>query len=175
MVHEGVLTKVSGGATINSPGSVDYVPTYGDRYTRVKRRGDIHHGTTRREFVEIGGTRVHGLMLSPLYDELLIESVGQEVALSVIRQKGRRLVVAIRTPDGGLHKPSLIGTLFGMLVGLIWAVIGTAFFAAVAFIPAAILTDVETGVLIAAAVGVLLLLWVLTQFAVRLRARAALG
>ncbi len=114
-------------------------------------------------------------MLTPLYDELLVEAVGQEVSLSVVKQKRRLTVVAMRTPAGGLHKPSLPGVLLAVFVGLLWAVVGAAVVAGLAFIAVAVLTEVTTAVVVAVAIGAVLLLGAARTLLSRLQARAALG
>jgi hypothetical protein len=77
-VYEGVLHKISGG------------PTRPGRWTR-------------REFIDIGEQRIKYLELSSYHDELLQDSLGQEIALSVIgsgrREKVKR-VIAMRTKRG---------------------------------------------------------------------------
>ena len=62
------------------------------------------------EFVDIGGRRIQSLMLMPYQDELLQEAVGEEIALSInaneVTSRKRHTVVAIRTPKGGVNKPT---------------------------------------------------------------------
>jgi hypothetical protein len=61
-------------------------------------------------------------VLLPYWDELLKEAVGQEVALSVAGRdptsNKRHTVLAMRTPRGGLTRPSRIVLLASSIVGL---------------------------------------------------------
>lgn len=107
MIYEGTLRSISGGSEIQ--GVTRSYWTHNMGITREHRvGGDVQHGYIRREFVDIGDTRIIGLVLTPLYDELLQEAVGKQIALSCIGpEKGRVTVVAMQTPDGGLTKPPL--------------------------------------------------------------------
>jgi hypothetical protein len=109
-VYEGVLVKVSGGDVISSQGSGGYY-THRVGISRFHKTGvDQQAGYMRRQFVDIGDTRIRNVILRRYYDELLQEAVGQEVALSITgpspSSEGRHTVVAMRTPKGGVVRPS---------------------------------------------------------------------
>jgi hypothetical protein len=111
MVVEGVLEKISGGNVISSEGTRAYTTKkLGGLYKTKEAGADIHAGWTRREFIDIGGQRIRTLDLTPYYDQLLQEAVGEEVALSLdakeLTSDKRRTVIAIRTPKAGVARPS---------------------------------------------------------------------
>lgn len=141
-VYEGLLQKISGGRVISSEGTGGY---YTDNVgiARFHATGvDRHAGWTQRQFVDIGDIRIKNVMLRPLHDELLLEAVGQQVAVSLIGPKpsggGRHTVLAVRTPRAGVDRPStgmlLIATVVAVfrfwfvavVVGAILAVVGQA-------------------------------------------------
>ena len=109
-VYEGVLTTISGGEVISSEGTGGYWTHHGWNSKYRKTGVDQQAGSTRREFVDIGGTRIKSVILTPYYDQLLQEAVGEEIAVSMIgpapSSSKRHTVVAMRTPKGGLNRPS---------------------------------------------------------------------
>ena len=94
-----------------------------------------------REYIDLGDEHIRNVGLTNYIDELLTDSIGEEVALSIIGSKGkgggRKAVMAIRTERRGLVKAlslsELIGELFfktlfkmlfGILIGFIlWGVL----------------------------------------------------
>lgn len=95
-VYEGVLKRISGGTYLGSGESAA-------------------ESFTRREFIEIGDKRLKSVVVQNYHDELLLGVIGQPVALSVTKNRGRYHVMAIRLPDGSVEK--LDGrALFGLLV-----------------------------------------------------------
>lgn len=114
-VYEGVLRGLSGGNVIQGTGGgVDAIVTVDDWSTNVRfrerRPRDIYRqeGWRRREFVDVGDTRIRNLSIFPYDDELLREAVGQEVALSVLGPEAsssrRHTLVALRTPRAGVER-----------------------------------------------------------------------
>jgi hypothetical protein len=136
-VYEGILRRFSGGNVIGSGGGGTYYDF--DSGLIMNRRGPRvqQAGCIRREFVDIGETRINNVVLTPYQDALLQEALGQEVALSMIGPKPdsqkRHTVVAMRTPRGGVNRPSkkklwaaaIFSTLLNWIVG---AVLGTLVF-----------------------------------------------
>jgi hypothetical protein len=184
MVYEGLLKTVSGGNVVTSPDSGYWTHNMGiSRFHQTNR--DIQSGYTRREFVDIGDTRLKGVLLSPLYDALLLEAIGKEIAVSVVGPtRGRTTVVALRTPDGGLNKPPLARLLLGMVKGLITTVIAAVLVAALMTLVGGIVVSILTGSYDVGArwapwIGVGLGAWIVfgevRRFARGLRARAALS
>lgn len=128
-VYEGVLKGISGGKEIEGTGGgttttvvvTDFSAT---AYTRTREPKDYlgQKGWTRREFVDIGETRIRNVILTPYYDALLMEAVGQEVALSIAGRdptsNKRHTVMALRTPRGGLNRVSRKVLLAGSIVWL---------------------------------------------------------
>jgi hypothetical protein len=110
-VYEGVLEKLSGGQVISSEGTGGYFTDRGVGITRYHKTGvDPQAGWLLQQFVDISGTRIKNVALSPYHAALLGEAVGQEVALSMIgapaESGSRHAVVAVRTPRGGIDRPS---------------------------------------------------------------------
>lgn len=148
-VYEGVLHGISGGEVIQGTGGgtsttvvvTDYSAT---AYTRERAPKDAlgQKGWTRREFVDIGDTRIRNLVLTPYYDELLKEAVGQEVAISVTgtdpSKNLRHTVMAIRTPRGGLNRVSRKVLLAGSIVWLVKFWIGAPILALLILLAAAV-------------------------------------
>jgi hypothetical protein len=139
-VYEGTLEQVSGGEVVSSEGTGGYF-THRMGVTRFRRTGvDRQAGWIRRQFVDIGGTRIKNVMVTPLVDELLKEAVGQEVALSMIGppadHDGRHTVVAIRTPKGGLQRPSRKLILVGSIVLVFNHWLTAPFLALILLVPA---------------------------------------
>jgi hypothetical protein len=135
-VYEGVLHGMSGGRTIEGTGGgVDttIVVTEWSAHarTRVRKPRDTYRqeGWTRREFVDVGETRIRNLAIFPYDDELLQEAVGQQVAISVLGPKPsspkRHALVALRTPRAGVERLSrkllFAGSVWKMLKYLIVA------------------------------------------------------
>jgi hypothetical protein len=111
MVVEGVLEKISGGNVISSAGTGAYTTKkLGGLYKTKEAGQDIHAGWSKREFIDVGGQRIRNLDLTPYYDQLLQEAIGEEIALSLdakeLTSDTRRTVIAIRTPKGGVARPS---------------------------------------------------------------------
>jgi hypothetical protein len=134
-VYEGVLKKISGGDVISSQGRGGY---YVERFGVTRyRKGivDDQAGWTRHHFVDIGETRIRSVMLMPYHEALLQEAVGEEVALSMTGPEPssgkRHTVVAIRTPKGGVNRPSgkqlWVAAIFNTLRTWLGAVFGTLF------------------------------------------------
>jgi hypothetical protein len=109
-VYEGVLKKISGGNVISSDDRGGYYVTrFG--VTRYRRRiVDDQAGWTQHQFVDVGETRIRNVVLMPYHAALLQEAVGEEVALSMTGPEPssakRHTVVAIRTPKGGVNRPT---------------------------------------------------------------------
>jgi hypothetical protein len=94
-VYKGVLSYMSGGSSDNYSG-----------------------GLIGRSFIEIGGNRINGVVLSSYQDEMLLRFVGQEVALSGVKQRlGNFQVFAIRTPNGEVIKRFPLDFLFIAKIG----------------------------------------------------------
>jgi hypothetical protein len=183
-VYEGVLQKISGGKVISSEGRGGYW-THNMGITRYHKTGvDAQAGWTRREFVDIGDTRIRNVMLMPYYDELLQEAVGQEVALSVTgppeNKAGRNTVVAIRTPEGGVVRPSgkqlLIASIREVLLWWFAAPFVTAILVFASFLVAKITYGpiVWVGLVVAVAVGIGWMVWPFVRVRRMFRAAAAL-
>ena len=84
-VYQGVLKTISGGV------------------------GNTEGRWTVREFIDIGDTHLRNVYLTDYHDEVLKSAMGEEVAISIggtrkLRQK--KLVVAIRTPQHGVDRPT---------------------------------------------------------------------
>jgi hypothetical protein len=109
-VYEGVLGKIPGGDVISSGGRGGYYVTRFGVTRYRKGLVDDQAGWTRHQFVDIGETRIRTVMLMPYHEALLQEAVGQEVALSMTgpepESAKRHTVLAIRTPKGGVNRPS---------------------------------------------------------------------
>jgi hypothetical protein len=146
-VYEGVLRKVSEGNVISSEGRGGY---YVERFGVTRyRKGvvDDQAGWTRRQFVDIGETRIRNVMLMPYHDALLQEAVGEEVALSMTGPEAnspkRHTVLAIRTPKGGVNKPTgkhlWVGAIMNTLRCWFGAVILTAILSFVLLIVAGLI------------------------------------
>ena len=91
--------------------------------TRFHKTGvDQQAGFIRREIVRIGDARIRNVMLAPMFDTLLREAMGKEVALSVDGgppdEFKRHTVLAIRTPGAGVVRPPLGRMILGSI--LIW-------------------------------------------------------
>jgi hypothetical protein len=130
-VYEGVLRKISDGEVISSQDRGGY---YVERFGVIRyRRGvvDDQAGWMRRHFVDIGETRIRNVVLMPYYDALLQEAVGEEVALSVTGPEPssakRHTVVAIRTPKGGVNRPSARQLWTGAIVSTLRTWLGAVF------------------------------------------------
>jgi hypothetical protein len=111
MVYEGVLERMSPGEVLSSEGTGGYATDRGINITRWHATGvDPQRGWIQRQFVDIGGTRIKNVVLRPYQNALLEEALGEEVALSVMgppADSGRRhIVVAVRTPQAGIDRPS---------------------------------------------------------------------
>ena len=107
-VYEGILRSISSGQVISTAPS-RVVVTQG-AFGNWRARGTGYQrqaGYTRREFIQIGDTRLTQVMLMPYYDALLEEAVGKQVALSIDKTGSRNTLIAMRTPDAGLVKPEL--------------------------------------------------------------------
>ena len=131
-VYKGVLHEVSEGDVISSEGTGGYY-THNVGITRWHKTGvDPQKGFVRREIVRIGDTRIRNVMLMPLYDVLLREAIGKEVALSIDGGPPddfkRHTVIAMRTPDAGVRRPPVWAMIFSsfMLVFRFWltAIVG---------------------------------------------------
>jgi hypothetical protein len=165
-VYEGVLQKISGGNVISSEGRGGYF-THNMGITRHHKVGvDSQAGFTRRLFVDIGETRIKNVMLAPYFDELLQEAVGEEVALSMTGPEPssgkRHTVVAIRTPKGGVNRPSrkllLIGSIVLVIKGWIAAPILFAILVLLAIVAGSIYGPLLwVGLVVAIAAGIWLM------------------
>jgi uncharacterized protein UPF0547 len=96
-VYDGVLENLSGG--------------------RLELKDD---GLHTRTFVEIGGKHLRKVTLWNYHDELLVDALGEVVALSLpwrarSRGRARKMVVAIRTPKSGVVKLDLPVLLAGLV------------------------------------------------------------
>jgi hypothetical protein len=163
-VYEGVLHGISGGNVISSVGTRITAIQHRNR-TTVRHSGvDWQAGFTHREFVDIGDTRIKNLMLMPYYDELLQEAIGSEVALSMIgpppSSDKRHTVVAMRTPKGGLNRPSRTQLVRGSMKFVFrYSIAGLVIGGILAFIGARIAGD--PGALLGAA---FVILWEVSLF-----------
>jgi hypothetical protein len=110
-VYEGVLEQMSGGGEVAPDGTNVWVNESG----RVSRSGVDRR--IRRAFLEIGGKHVKNVVLSPYHDQLLVDSVGEEVAISAF---GRRMkqVIAIRTRRGR-DRPHFLRVLGSMVKDIV--------------------------------------------------------
>jgi hypothetical protein len=105
MVYQGILKELSGGNVVTTDRG--YV-TVNMNIARYHKQKSDFEGWTRREYIVIDDTKIRNVMLQPLLDQLLQESMGQEVAISVNgdAEAGhltkKHVVVAIRTPAEGL-------------------------------------------------------------------------
>ena len=108
-VYEGILQEVSDGQVLSSEGTGgSWTHRWG--ITRYHRTGvDRQAGWVQRQFLDIGDTRIVNVVLTPQYDALVQEAVGQEVALSMTGptadKGGRKTLVAMRTSKG-ITRPS---------------------------------------------------------------------
>ena len=123
-VYEGVLEKLSGGEIISSEGTGGYFTDRGINITRYHKTGvDPHAGWVQHQFADVGGVRIKNVVVNRYQDALLAEAVGQQVAISLTgppaSSGGRHTVIAVRTPQGGIDRPS--GN--SLLVGSIWLVV----------------------------------------------------
>jgi hypothetical protein len=146
-VYEGVLGKLAGGNVVSSEGRGGY---YVERFGVIRHRKgvvDDQAGWTRRQFVDIGETRIRNVMLMPYQDALLQEAVGEVVALSMTGPEPssakRHTVLAIRTPKGGVSRPSgkqlWVGAIFNTLRTWLGAVFLTAILSFVLLIVAGLI------------------------------------
>jgi hypothetical protein len=179
-VYEGVLHEISGGNVISSEGTGGYyTPRWG--ITRYKKTGvDQQAGWVQRQFLDIGETRITNVVLTPQYDALVQEAVGQEVALSMTgaaaSKGGRKTLVAMRTSKG-ITRPSrkllLAGSTWLVLKHVVLApvlvIIGFLF----AFLASIISGSVGMAVL-AAAIPVLIW-WLMMPFVYAVRTFRAAG
>jgi len=63
----------------------------------------------RREFIDIGDQHIRGVQTTPYQDELLLSLMGKEITISGVGGKKGFTVVAIKTPDGEVHKGGIVG------------------------------------------------------------------
>ena len=140
-VYKGVLHEISEGEKISSEGTGGFY-TQNMGIGRWHKTGvDRQAGHIRREVVQIGDTRIRNLMLAPVFDTLLREAIGKEVALSVDGgppdKFERHTVFAMRTPGAGVVRPPLGLIIFGsiMLCLKFWlaAIVGGIFGTLAAF------------------------------------------
>jgi hypothetical protein len=134
-VYEGVLHKVSEGEVISSQGTGGYYTNRVGIIRHHKTGVDDQAGWTRYHFVDIGETRIRNVMLMPYQNALLREAIGEEIALSMTGPEPssakRHTVLAIRTPKGGVNRPSekqlwaaaILNTLRTWLAAVIGAVV----------------------------------------------------
>ena len=148
-VYKGVLHEISEGEKISSEGTGGYY-TQRMGITRFHKTGvDQQAGFIRREILRIGDTRIREVMLAPIFDRLLREAIGKEVALSVDgdspEEFKRHTVLAIRTPDAGVVRPPVGRMIFGsiMLVFRFWltAIVGGFLFTIVALLAMGLLSN----------------------------------
>ena len=123
-VTQGILNSMMGGTVISGVGTGAVVTTDGMGIGHVRQTGvDIQKGWHQWQLVDIGGTRLKNVIVTPLHDELLHEAQGQNVAISWhgagLTSGGRHTVVAIRTPKAGVDRPGR-GTI--LFVSLVWIV-----------------------------------------------------
>ncbi len=119
-VYKGVLHEISDGEKISSEGTGGYM-TNNMGIARWHKTGvDRHAGFIRREIMRIGDTRIRNVMLMPIFDTLLREATGKEVALSVDggppEEFKRHTVLAIRTPDAGVVRPPMGRMIFASII-----------------------------------------------------------
>jgi hypothetical protein len=149
-VYEGVLGKLAGGNVVSSEGRGGY---YVERFGVIRHRKgvvDDQAGWTRRQFVDIGETRIRNVMLMPYQDALLQEAVGEVVALSMTGPEPssakRHTVLAIRTPKGGVSRPSgkqlWVGAIFNTLRTWLGAVFLTVVLSVVLGVVAAVVANI---------------------------------
>ena len=81
--------------------------------------GKDHSYAVRREFINIGDKHIRGVRVTPYQDELLLSLLGSEISISGIEGKKEFDVVAIKTPDGKVHKE---GGIVGMII---WTILST--------------------------------------------------
>jgi hypothetical protein len=165
-LYQGVLEKVSGGNVVSSAPSHVWTSEGLGGTTRVHQGGlDAHRGWIQRQFVDIGGQRITNLMVTPLCDELLLEALGEEVALAVWTpgrlRRGRQTVLGIRTPRMGVVKPGLIALIAGAIWGTIKVWVAAIAVVLVTFLPAGAVSKIfgRTPGLLVLAAGVVLALW----------------
>jgi len=138
-VYQGVLKTISGGV------------------------GNTEGRWTVREFIDIGDTHLRNVYLTDYHDEVLKSAMGEEVAISIggtrkLRQK--KLVVAIRTPQHGVDRPTR-RFLFGISAFLVLKhLILSPFVAAILLGVAAVAQFIADPLGIAAlGLGILALVW----------------
>lgn len=128
-LYEGVLDGYSDSVIISTePGSWKY-DTWTDRWVAGPPR--VYAGYTRRAYVDVGGTRIRNVLLTPHQDALLQESLSRPIALSVVgaraERPGSKRIMAMRT-SRGVEKtalPKLVAAVVA-LTALMWglAVVG---------------------------------------------------
>ena len=123
MVIKGTLSEISQGKQIVNKELVVREGFGG--VVRGKWRSRPLDGYIRHPSARIGNATVLNLILPWDYDELLMQAVGQEVALSISGQpKGsqRHIVMAMRTPEAGLVRKSASKTFLSSIieVGINW-------------------------------------------------------
>jgi hypothetical protein len=149
-VYEGVLRKISPGQVISCERRGAY---YVQRFGVIRKRGGVRDdqaGWTQHQFVDIGETRIRNVVLMPYQEALLQEAVGEEVALSMTGPEPssgkRHTVVAIRTPKGGVDRPSekqlWVGAVLYTLRTWLGAVILTVLLSVVLFLVAGVIAKI---------------------------------
>lgn len=165
-VYEGVLEQMSGGGRV----SEDAVVVDEDGWVVGRRRGD---NRIRRAFLEIGGKHVKDVVLSPYHDQLLVDSIGEDVALSTFGRRTKQ-VVAVRTRRG-VDRPGFFRVLWGMVAAIVvyWVF---AFIVASFFLGAGALFPAQEDLLfwVGNAVVIVLLVWPFVRYVRIFRARGAL-
>ena len=158
-VYKGVLEEIGPGKDIpKGTGVWTTRITYGGYGSAVtKERKNPLGGWTRRDFIDVGGTKISQVLLAPEFESLLNSAVGQEVEIGVSKNGKGYKVEAIRTPRDGVVKPSLLSMLFVYFVVLLKMVVVLVVAALIGLVASAIVVAIvgdQTIVLIGCAIGV---------------------
>jgi hypothetical protein len=179
-VYEGVLKELSEGEVISSEGTGGYwVHRWGT--SRYRKTGvDPQAGWVRRQFLDVGDTRIANVVVQPHYDALLQEAVGQEIAVSMIgpgaSSGGRKTVIVLPTPKG-ITRPSrteiIAASIWQALKHVILAPILVLMALFFAYVVGAISNWVGMAILVAAVP--ILLWWLAAPFVFAIRTFRAAG
>ena len=105
---------------------------YKGEITMISEGRDTGRLGRTREFIEIGGTRVHNLVCSDYVNTFLTSDSG-EFTLSTVKSGKWQIVMAIRRPNGELIKDK--GQLTGARTGFVYMpLVGLAFGVPIGFL-----------------------------------------
>lgn len=64
-------------------------------------------GMVKREYITVNGKRIRNVVSTSFIDEVLTESLGKEISLSLKKSVLGKMVMAFKDDDGEIHKMSI--------------------------------------------------------------------